>query len=74
MDFTELLPLLSQGGVPGMLVAFIFALYRGWIVLGPTHVAMLEACHKERRWWRDFGTSQLGDTGRAIGLAERISS
>jgi hypothetical protein len=74
IDPQALVDFLQQAGLVGAMVGLLVALYTEALVFGKGHrreVARLEA---EAKFWKELALSQQEQTGRALGVVERISS
>lgn len=70
MDFDTILKLIPQAGATGLLVFFIVAVSKGWIIFKREADSMLDAVkalEKERNDWRELA---LRGTDLAEGLAQ----
>lgn len=78
MDPTELLNIVRDGGIIGVLIIFLVGGMRGWWVFGRHHdesmrqaAAHLDQMRQDRNFWRDLAVEGVATAKEGVRLAER---
>jgi hypothetical protein len=67
LSLRELLSVISDGGVLGLLIMILFGLVKRWWVVGWVY----EDCAKERDEWKDLALSGTRAAEQAVTLAQK---
>lgn len=80
-DAQAILNLLTRPDLFGVIALFLFALFRGWLVLGTYHEERVKSLERQlaeaidqRDRWMDAALRSTGLATQATGLAERYGS